>query len=92
MAIRHVMRPTVSASYNPGLAAKDYYRPEIDSKGTLPYNYVSYYEGSIYGSLTREKFGGISFGVDNNLEMKVRSKKILLKKDQESKTDRWLWF
>jgi len=41
---------------------------------TLSPNYVSYYEGSIYGSLTREKFGGISFGVDNNLEMKVRGK------------------
>lgn len=74
VAIRHVMRPTFSASYNPGLAAKDYYRPVINNKGDTSYNYVSYYEGSIYGSLTREKFGGIGFGLDNNLEMKVRSK------------------
>ncbi|MEO5592192.1 MAG: putative LPS assembly protein LptD [Chitinophagaceae bacterium] len=74
MAIRHVMRPTVSASYNPGLASKDYYKPQINRKGDSAYNYVSYYEGSIYGSLTREKFGGLSFGLDNNLEMKVRSK------------------
>jgi lipopolysaccharide assembly outer membrane protein LptD (OstA) len=72
--IRHIIRPTVSASYNPGMASKDYYRPEIDSNRTLSPNYVSYYEGSIYGSLTREKFGGISFGIDNNLEMKVRGK------------------
>ena len=72
--IRHIIRPTVSASYNPGMASKDYYRPEIDSNHTPSPNYVSYYEGSIYGSLTREKFGGISFGVDNNLEMKVRGK------------------
>ena len=75
VAIRHVIRPTFSASYNPGLAAKDYYRPVINNKGDTSYNYVSYYEGSIYGSLTREKFGGIGFGIDNNLEMKVRSKK-----------------
>ena len=68
------MRPTISASYNPGLAAKDYYRPEIDSFHNVSPNYVSYYDGSIYGALTREKFGGISFGLDNNLEMKVRSK------------------
>jgi hypothetical protein len=75
MAIRHVIRPTLSASYNPGLAKKDYYRPVIDKDSTLSPNYVSYYEGSIYGSLSREKFGGLSFGLDNNLEMKVRSKK-----------------
>ncbi|MEO5684530.1 MAG: putative LPS assembly protein LptD [Chitinophagaceae bacterium] len=73
-AIRHVMRPTVSASYNPGLAKDDYYQPVIDSLGTKSTNWVSYYEGSIYGSLTRERFGGLSFGLDNNLEMKVRSK------------------
>ncbi|MEP6748651.1 MAG: putative LPS assembly protein LptD [Bacteroidota bacterium] len=74
MAIRHVLRPTFSVSYNPGLAAKDYYRPVIDSAGTISPNYVSYYDGSIFGALTRQKFGGISFGLDNNLEMKVRSK------------------
>jgi len=75
MAIRHVVRPTFSVSYNPGLAAKDYYKPKINAKGDSAYSYLSYYDGSIYGSLTREKFGGMSFGLDNNLEMKVRSKK-----------------
>ncbi len=75
MAIRHVMRPTVSASYNPGLAAKDYYKPYISKDSTQYNGYLSYYDGSIYGSLTRQKFGGLSFGLDNNLEMKVRSKK-----------------
>jgi lipopolysaccharide assembly outer membrane protein LptD (OstA) len=74
MAIRHVMRPTVSASYNPGLASKDYYTPQIDGKGTLAPTRLSYYDGSIYGTLSGQKFGGISFGLDNNLEMKVRSK------------------
>jgi len=75
MAIRHVMRPTFSASYNPGLAAKDYYKPYISKDSTKYSDYLSYYDGSIYGSLTRQKFGGLSFGLDNNLEMKVRSKK-----------------
>ncbi len=75
MAIRHVIRPTFSVSYNPGLASKDYYKPVIDSTGRISPNYLSYYDGSIYGGLTQQKFGGISFGLDNNLEMKVRSKK-----------------
>ena len=75
MAIRHVMRPTFSASYNPGLAAKDYYKPYITKDSVKYSDYLSYYDGSIYGSLTRQKFGGMSFGLDNNLEMKVRSKK-----------------
>lgn len=74
-AIRHVMRPSVSGSYNPGLAAKDYYKPVINAKGDSAYSYISYFDGSIYGPLTRQKFGGIGFGLDNNLEMKVRSKK-----------------
>ena len=74
MAIRHVMRPSFSASYNPGLAKKDYYKPYISKDSTQSSSWLSYYDGSIYGSLTREKFGGIGFGLDNNLEMKVRSK------------------
>ena len=32
------------------------------------------YEGSTYGVFSPGTFGGISFGLDNNLEMKVRSK------------------
>jgi hypothetical protein len=75
MAIRHVVRPTLSASYNPGLAKKDYYKTRISANPADSSGYLSYYEGSIYGSLSREKFGGLSFGLDNNLEMKVRSKK-----------------
>ena len=74
MAIRHVMRPSFSASYNPGLAKKDYYKTRISKNVADSSGYLSYYDGSIYGSLTREKFGGIGFGLDNNLEMKVRSK------------------
>jgi hypothetical protein len=72
MAIRHVMRPSLSASFNPGLAEKDYYQAQVDSTGRKM-NF-SYYDGSLFGSLTGQKFGGLSFGVDNNLEMKVRSK------------------
>jgi LPS-assembly protein len=73
MALRHVIRPTVSGSYNPGLASKDIYSTQIDSTGRqFEFNY---FDGAAGGALGGQKFGGLSFGIDNNLEMKLRSKK-----------------
>ncbi|MBL7734681.1 MAG: LPS-assembly protein LptD [Chitinophagaceae bacterium] len=71
-AIRHTVRPSVSLSYKPDLARKDY-----DSL-MLKNGYmtrVSRYEGSIFGAFSEGTYGGLSFGIDNNLEMKVKSKK-----------------
>ncbi|HSC38922.1 MAG TPA: putative LPS assembly protein LptD, partial [Chitinophagaceae bacterium] len=73
VAIRHTVRPSFSVSYNPGLAKKDYYQLKADTLGH--YLTQSYFQNSMFGSLTGQQFGGMSFGVDNNLEMKVRSKK-----------------
>src|SRR6185295_1610429 len=73
VAIRHVMRPNLSFSYNPAIAKGDYYDVQVDSIGhKLRY---SYYDRSMFGALSGQEFGGMSFGIDNNLEMKVRSKK-----------------
>ena len=72
-AIRHVIRPTVSFSYKPDLGAKHYYNQQIDSFGRT--QRFSYFDGSIYGPPSEGVFGGISFGIDNNIEAKVRSKK-----------------
>lgn len=72
-AIRHVIRPTVSVNYKPDLAKNDFYNTQIDAAGnTLRF---SKYEGSIFGGFAEGRFGGLSFGIDNNLEMKVKSKK-----------------
>ena len=72
-AIRHVIRPTVSVNYKPDFAAKDYYRIQIDSaRNTFRF---SYYDGTLFGPFSEGTFGGLSFGLDNNIEMKVRSKK-----------------
>ena len=72
-AIRHVIRPTVSLNYKPDFAAKDYYRIQIDSlRNTFRF---SYYDGTLFGPFSEGTFGGLSFGLDNNIEMKVRSKK-----------------
>lgn len=72
-AIRHVIRPTFSLNYKPDLAAKDYYRTQIDSQGNT--FRFSYYDGTLFGPFSEGTFGGISFGLDNNIEMKLRSKK-----------------
>jgi hypothetical protein len=72
-AIRHVIRPTVSLNYKPDLAAKDYYPVQIDTSGR-EFRF-SYYDGTLFGPFSEGKFGGISFGLDNNIEMKVRSRK-----------------
>jgi hypothetical protein len=71
-ALRHVMRPTVSASYKPNLSGKDYYRTQIDTSGNT--DRFSVYDGSVYSPYSDGQFGGLSFGLQNNLEMKVRSK------------------
>lgn len=73
VGIRHTIRPTVSINYKPDLAKKDYYQVQIDSTGR-EYRF-SYYEGSIYGPFGEGRFGGIGFGIDNNLMAKVRNKK-----------------
>lgn len=72
-AIRHVIRPTASFSFKPDLAKASYNTTQINTKGyTQRY---SYYNGSIYGAFSEGRFAGMSFGLDNNLEAKVRSKK-----------------
>jgi len=73
LAIRHVLRPTLSFSYSPSLSKEHWYRTQIDTTGKL-YLFPEY-ERSLYGFYGPEDFGGMSFGIDNNLEMKKRSKK-----------------
>ena len=72
-AIRHVVRPNVNFSYSPSLSKEHWYKTQIDTTGYL-YAYNEF-ERSLFGFYGPEDFGGISFGVDNNLEMKMKSKK-----------------
>jgi len=74
-AIRHVIRPTAAISYKPDLTSKDFYTVRIDSANPDRQQRFSKYDGAIYSSFSGGTFGGISFGIDNNLEMKVSSKK-----------------
>lgn len=72
-AIRHVMRPQFSFNYKPDLMKPYYYRQQVDKAGNKIL--FSSFDGSIFGPFSSGENGGIGFGLDNNLEMKVRSKK-----------------
>ncbi|HEY4876009.1 MAG TPA: putative LPS assembly protein LptD [Puia sp.] len=79
--IHHVMRPTISFTYTPNLAGKDYYtlisqpyRKTTPGDTSSVSVRQSYFNQSIYGPFAEGTFGGISFGLDNSIEIKVRSK------------------
>jgi len=80
MGIRHVIRPTASLSYSPDLSGAYYYNlrtPYDTAAGSpkIPHNQrVSYFDGTTYGPFGEGRFGGVSFGLDNHIEIKTRSK------------------
>lgn len=74
-AIRHVMRPNFGFSYSPNMAKKYYRTVQIDSTNTRFLNYSQYQNNLFASGFGNRRFGGVSFGVDNTLEMKKRDKK-----------------
>jgi len=72
-AIRHVVRPTFGFNYTPTFSGKHFRRVQVDTFGReIDYSTLA---NNIYSGYSNVRFGGITFGVDNNLEMKVRSRK-----------------
>ncbi|MEY3921581.1 MAG: hypothetical protein RL634_1342 [Bacteroidota bacterium] len=71
-AIRHVMRPLFSVNYKPDLMKPFYYQQRVNQRGDKMM--MSVFDGSIFGPFSAEQYGGIGFGIDNNLEMKARVK------------------
>ncbi len=72
LGIRHTIRPTFGFSYSPDLAGSYYKNIRVDNLGH--YQNVNLYSGNVYSAFSPGTFGGINFGVDNNLEMKMKSK------------------
>lgn len=72
-AIRHEIRPNISLNYKPNFNAGSYYNTQIDTLGNVVRE--SYYSRSIYGAFSETRFAGLSFSIDNVLQMKVRNKK-----------------
>ncbi|MEO7923119.1 MAG: putative LPS assembly protein LptD [Chitinophagaceae bacterium] len=73
IAIRHVIRPSLNINYKPDLSKGHFYSTQIDTTGYIAH--FSEFEGALYGGFGEGRTGGLSFAVDNNLEMKRRSKK-----------------
>ncbi len=74
-AIRHVMTPNISMSYAPDFSDEKfgYYQDvQIDSTGRT--RKVSKYNGFVYGTPSQGESANLGFSLQNNLEMKVRSK------------------
>ncbi len=71
--IRHVMRPSIGLTYRPDLTQGAYYDMKYNSNGD--FQRASYFQGSVIGVPGEGTFGGMSFSLDNNLEMKVYSRK-----------------
>ncbi|MDE3182100.1 MAG: LPS-assembly protein LptD [Bacteroidota bacterium] len=74
-AIRHELRPTIGISYQPNFNRNNYYSVVVDSFGNkdiMPYFPNNY---NLYGPYNNGRFGGFTFGLENNLSMKVRDKK-----------------
>lgn len=73
--IRHVLSPTIGASFRPDFASEewgyyDYYRTANGIK-----ELYSRFSNGVYGAPSQGQSASVNFGLRNNLEMKVRSKK-----------------
>jgi len=78
--IRHTLTPSVGFTYNPDFRLSPfnyYYQTRIDtSKNNQNYQYLFPYLGSnLIGAPPQGKQGLITYGFDNNLQIKVRSGK-----------------
>lgn len=72
-AIRHEIRPTFSINYKPDMAGKYFYSTQVDT--AKHFVRFSQFDGVIPGAFSEGSFGGVSFGIDNLLEMKIKDKK-----------------
>lgn len=74
VAIRHEMRPSIGFSYRPDFQKNNYYTL-TDKNGRV--TQYSYFENryNLYGPFTPGSFGGINYSIENNISMKVRSRK-----------------
>lgn len=73
VAIRHVIRPSVSMNYRPDLSKQHFYSTQVNTAGVI--QEFSEFEGALYSGFSKGRTGGLGFQIDNNLEMKWRSKK-----------------
>jgi LPS-assembly protein len=72
-ALRHEVRPSLSINYTPNVNEKNYYNSRVSATQLIS---KSYFQGSRVGSpYSNIRNGGMSFGIDNNISIKVKDKK-----------------
>src|SRR5664279_551913 len=74
VAIRHEITPTLGISYKPEFNKSSFYYTQYDTAGDKQ-QFSVYQRNNIYGPYSPGRFGGLNFGIDNNISMKVRNKK-----------------
>lgn len=78
IAIRHVVKPSVSFSYTPDFSTESYgyYGSYVktDALGNVSTVNYSPFEGQPYFGVPTSRSGNISMSLSNNLEMKLKSK------------------
>ncbi len=77
VAVRHVLKPSVSFSYAPDFTSERYgytdHYVRTDANGEVTTVTYSPYQNGIYGYPNGTKQGMISMSLSNNIEMKVKS-------------------
>lgn len=78
-AIRHTISPSVSFTYSPDFSSERYgyydtYQ-KTDAQGNVTLVEYSPYSNGLFGVPGKGKTGSISFSVDNNIEMKIKTDK-----------------
>ena len=85
-AIRHVADPNLGFSFTPDFSDDMwgfYKKVQVDSTGRM--DKYSIFESSYGGSPGRGRVGNITFGLNNNLEMKIRTGKDTAMKENKVK-------
>ncbi len=76
MAVRHVLTPNVGFSYRPDFGQEKYgYYDSLQVNQFGDRRAYSIFENSLYGGPGNGKSAAINFGLENNIELKVRSSK-----------------
>lgn len=74
-AVRHVVTPTVSFSYAPDFSKSWWgYNKSYTNQSGQEVMY-SIFTGTVFGGVSSSRMAQLNFGIGNNLEIKVRSKK-----------------
>lgn len=74
IAIRHEITPTLGINYKPEFNKGSFYYTQYDT-AEHKQQFSVYQRNNIFSPYSPGRFGGLTFGIDNNISMKVRNKK-----------------